>query len=363
MKKYCFVLLCTILCLVGCSTNERTQTSSISEETESASISDIAEEVELEEDPLQGMVRSPFTGLYVEETLARRRPMAIMINNLHKALPQSGIGQADIYYEALAEGEITRIEAIFQSFSGEKIGPVRSARDYFTYFALDHDAVYVHHGGSETGYSAIRNRSLDHFDGMHDTIAFWRDQERMNQPGMYEHSSYISSSGLEESWKNRGIRRELPENYNPMFDFYEQQTIPDGEEAEDICVPYSYYQISEFLYDLSTGLYRRIQSGQDQIDDITGKTLQVSNVIIQFANISIVDSVGRRAIDLVGSGEGLLFTGGKQKKVMWKKEAWNVPTQWTFEDGSPVILNPGKTWICVYSKDQADQVTTARKED
>lgn len=302
-----------------------------------------------EEPSFEGMAINPLTGLYIDEDVAKRRPFAVMINNLHKALPQSGIGQADLYYETLAEGEITRIVAVFQDFDAEKIGPVRSARDYFTYFALDNDAFFIHHGGSQTGYGAIKSRGLDSLDGMADK-AFWRDQARLNTAGMYEHSSYTDAQDLIESVEAKGYKMER--SVEAMFTFYDEDTALGGAalNATDVVIPFSSYQVSEFVYDEDKMLYKRIQSGDEQIDDLTGEAITVKNVIIQQTEISVIpgDDAGRRNVDLVGSGEGIFITNGKARNITWEKDDYSTPTKWYDEKGENLKINTGKTWICVY---------------
>ena len=148
---------------------------------------------EEEEDPgpdLTGLAMNPLTGHYIDEDLAWRRPLAVVINNINQALPQSGIAQADVIYEVLAEGGVTRLVAIYKEMDAEKIGPVRSTRHYFLDFALNHDAVLVHHGGSPQGYAAISNMGAANLDGMHIVRAFFRDPARAAIPRMIEHSSF-----------------------------------------------------------------------------------------------------------------------------------------------------------------------------
>ena len=347
MKRFLVFLICAgMVFSAGCgkkkTENTATQPKIETKEPEKA-------EPPKEEPSFEGMAINHLTGLYIEEDVAKRRPFAVVINNLHKALPQSGIGQADIYYETLAEGEITRIVAVFQDFDAEKIGPVRSARDYFTYFALDNDAFFIHHGGSETGYGAIRNRGLDSLDGMTDK-AFWRDQARLNTAGMYEHSSYTDAQDLMESVEAKGYR--MDRDIEPMFTFYDEDTALGGAaiNATDVAIPFSSYQVSEFVYDEDTRLYKRIQSGEEQIDDLTCEALTVKNVIIQQTEISIIpdDDAGRRNVDLVGSGYGVFITNGKARNITWEKEDYSTPTKWYDEKGEKLKMNAGKTWICVY---------------
>ncbi|MCC6094085.1 MAG: DUF3048 domain-containing protein, partial [Eubacterium sp.] len=109
-----------------------------------------------------GQMYSYLTGEPVDITAGSRRPIAIMINNLQPAVPQSGINQADLLYEIQVEGSITRLMAVFQNPDNiGKIGPVRSARPYFVYFAMDNEAVYSHYGWSQQAQDLITSQNME----------------------------------------------------------------------------------------------------------------------------------------------------------------------------------------------------------
>ncbi|MCL2397786.1 MAG: DUF3048 domain-containing protein, partial [Defluviitaleaceae bacterium] len=176
----------------------------------------------------EGVAVSRLTGLYICEEAARRRPFAVVYNNESRGLPQMGLMQADIIYEVLAEGSITRVIAIFQDFDAEMIGPIRSARHYFTNFALDSGAVFVHHGASTQGYNAIRNLGLDNIDGMRfDGTVFWRDADRRRERGL-EHSSFTSAERLMNVAEQLNLDMVAPD-YLGMFEFFEEPTAPRPE--------------------------------------------------------------------------------------------------------------------------------------
>lgn len=164
----------------------------------------------VEEVSLEGLAKSPLTGLYIDEDAANRRPVAVMINNIKVALPQSGISKADLIYETLAEGEITRLVAVFQELEAEKIGPVRSIRDYYFNISFDHDAIIIHHGGSPQAFEAIRTlrpSNLNTLSGL-ESIVTWRDPERRRQRGMLEHSLYTSGEKILAGWNSVKYRIE-----------------------------------------------------------------------------------------------------------------------------------------------------------
>ena len=302
---------------------------------------------------LTGLALNRLTGEYINEEIAARRPVAVVINNLIKALPQSGIGQASMYHEVLAEGNITRIIAVFQDFDAAKIGPIRSMRHYFLDFALDHDAIFAHHGRSPQGLSALKNLNIDNIEGLNvDGTYYFRDPARYSIPGMKEHSSYTSAENL---WKyindKAKYRTERAADYTGLFQFYEEPTAPAGGEAaaNKVTVLYAGSFAPFFTYDPETRLYAREEYGEPQIDALTGEQLTVTNVIVQNAKVNFIpgDTEGRRDVLLVAGGTGTLFTNGVAVPVSWSKSSHAAPTVWLDAEGNPLTLNVGKTWVCV----------------
>jgi hypothetical protein len=281
------------------------------------------------------------------------RPYAVMINNHNKALPQSGIAQADIIEEVLAEGDITRLLAIFTITDAKKIGPVRSARHYFVDMALDYDAAFIHHGGSEKGYDILNALRIDRLDGMtYGGVYLWRDPARVNVPGMYEHSSYTDALNLSKAMDYLKYRKTLSDTYKLGFGFLENPgRIAQSLAATKITVPYTQHVSSEFTYDVTTNKYYKTTGGKSHIDDQTGEQLAFENVIIQYATISLIpnDDAGRRDVKLVGQGSGLLATGGGYVPIKWSKASHRDPTVWQFESGADMLVNKGKTFIAILS--------------
>lgn len=121
-----------------------------------------------------------------------------MINNIKVACPQEGIAQADILYECLVEGGLTRLMAVISDYTSIGVlGSVRSARDYYIDMAQNHDAIYIHAGGSPQAYAELYARNIDYICGvnMYTPNTFYRDNTRMNQMG-YEHSLMTTGDGL-----------------------------------------------------------------------------------------------------------------------------------------------------------------------
>ena len=299
---------------------------------------------------------SRLTGLPIYEEYMYRRPFAAVINNSSRALPQSGVGTADIIYEVLAEGDITRLVGIFQSYVPEKLGPMRSARDYFVDFAFNHDATFIHHGASPGGYSRIWSLRVNNLDGMAlEGSVFWRDRtypEWAHNTGTrpFEHSSFTGNERLTAHLANRGIRDYWPEDADAFgFEFIQgSRPAVEGGQAYVVTVPFSALYYRRFIFDPETSLYMAENRHGQHMDAETGEQVGVSNILVQFTTMRVVDGEGRRVIDTVGEGTGHLISGGRYQPVRWAKDSHTDPMRWYFPDGTPLTLSPGRVWICVF---------------
>lgn len=301
----------------------------------------------------QNMVRSRLTGLYISEEAANRRPFALVFNNDQRALPQSGIGLADIVYEVLAEGITTRLIAVFQGggYELERVGPLRSTRQYFAYIPSEHDAIFVHHGGSIAGYNAIRSLDINAIDGMtFDGSTIWRDAQRRQTRGL-EHSSYTNIESLISRSELLGFSLVQNSDVQPIFSFFDEPTRLSHRTANVVHIPFAGSNTTVFTYNADTGLYYKQSFGQDFMDYETNNQVAVANVIVQITNISVIpnDAEGRRNVDMVGEGRGYLISYGTYMPITWRKLSANVPTQWFDENGQRLRLNPGQSWVSVIS--------------
>lgn len=292
-----------------------------------------------------------------------KRPVAIMLNNLKKSLPQEGLCSGDIYYECAAEGGITRIMMLVSDYENlGTVGSVRSSRDYFIDFIANHDAIYVHAGGSDLAYAKISWRGIANLDGvnMYLPSTFWRDTWRMNNVG-YEHSMMTSGEGIVAGIKQKGYRTELDENQVPMFNFYDEETDNQliGSPAPHVHMQSTSIQTVDFVYNEETGEYLRYQyNGMPHVDGTTDEQLSVKNVIILFTDISLIpgDAAGRLAVGTVGSGQGYYITNGKRKVINWSRETKTSTVHLEYRNGDELILNSGKTFICVVDDSVAGKI-------
>jgi len=306
------------------------------------------------DEPADHRPRSLLTGLPIEEAYLTRRPIAVVINNLFPALPQSGIASADIIYEVLSEGDVTRLVGIFQSDVPEKIGPVRSARDSFVDFAFNHDAIFVHHGRSPDADTRLRNTRITNLDGMAlEGTVFWRDRsypEWHSNTGRrpLEHSSYTSWERIARHMESRSIRDYVNDNPAYGFTFGVVPECPDAGVANIVTVPFSVPYIRTFIFDPEAGVYLVENRNGPLQDAETAEQVGVVNILIQLTTKRVTGSLGQRTVGTVGEGAGFLVTGGTYRPVRWAKDSHTAPMRWYFEDGSPLVLAPGVTWICVF---------------
>lgn len=294
---------------------------------------------------------NPLTGEPIEPEYESLRPVAVMLNNLKAAQPQLGISQADIIYEVTAEGGITRMVGIYQTLEGvELLGSIRSTRPYYIELALSHDALLVHAGGSQEAYADIRSWGVENMDGVRgtdDAEIFWRDADRRRNNG-YEHSLVTSGESIQTYIDGHFSAAHQSGYQNPQT-FAEDGTPAGGETAEHVSLRFSGYKTALFDYDAAGGRYLVSQYGKAHIDAATGEQVAAVNLLVLETNISVLDSEGRQRVRTTGEGSGTFFCGGKAVPIRWSREDRNQPFVYTLEDGSPLVLGQGKSYVCIIS--------------
>ncbi|MBP5309898.1 MAG: DUF3048 domain-containing protein [Lachnospiraceae bacterium] len=331
--------------------------------------------VETETDPAAEVVDedivSYFTGLPCTKEQQQHRPLAVMLNNIKEGCPQSGTSEASIIYECPVEGRITRLMGIFEDYEHvEKIGSIRSCRDYFVFLANEYDCIYCHFGQA-TPYVGdyLNSDGVDNISGAVSGIerpatnTFYRVSERKAP-----HNVYINTQGLLEDIEKFGYRTTLREGYTPKFTY-----LKDGDNAYSndpsatVLYPggketgkangFSTVQ-SRFEYNAEDGKYYRFQYGSEHIDEVTGQQLKFDNVIFQYCHGEVRDVHDYLAFGCHGDNgyKVQVFTQGKMKEGTWKRTEDTLPATYTDYDGNPIPLTPGKTWVCIIWNDYADDV-------
>lgn len=285
-------------------------------------------------------VVSPLTGMKVLKEDINRQPVVVTIDNSPAARPQSGIGKADIVYEMLAEGPITRLMAVFLDQDSPQVGPVRSARSYFIKSALEYEPIYVHAGGSDQAFNDIAKYEVQDLDGLNvGGKVFWRSNDRKAP-----HNLYTSTTQLRKAAANKG--------YEKNKDLHPFKFLKDGEEnPAGVKVPYLTIQLLggaleiTYKYESSSDSYLRFNGKAPHRDDLTGRQIKAKNVIVQFVNTRVIDESKHRSMELIGEGKMLFFSQGKLYRGTWSKDSARAQTTFHTDDGTELKLNPGQTWI------------------
>jgi len=266
------------------------------------------------------------------------RPIAVMIENSEGARPQTGLDKASIVYEVLAEGGITRFLAVYTEQESEIVGPVRSARPYFVSKSLEHQAIYVHVGGSEEAYSFIKEERIDDINEFIDFQPFWRSKDR-NPP----HNLYTSTIKLRSEANKLGYI-EMIKKQDYQFET-DQNEVLNGIAANIISIPYNSIYTVTYHYDPESLKYLRFMNNEKHIDAESKEQISVDNIIVQFVPTKVIDDEGRLSMDFVGEGKGLVFFKGQSEEIIWRKEDMQARTSFYSEQGDRIALMPGNIWL------------------
>lgn len=318
----------------------------------------IGEAVEEPEIPVN---QNLLTGLGdLSEEAIGKRPVAVMVNNVQKAMPQYGIGQADLIFEIPVEGDVTRFMALYGDYTKvPKICPIRSCRYYFPAISQGFDAFYVNWGIDETVSDYLKSLNMDQIEGITNTGGlFGRDQDKRNQGYALEHTGYFDGTQFASYIETKGLRTDLKEDKKePAFSFngMEEQIKPASSDCTSIQINFG-SQSATFTYDAEKMQYLKQINGNPQIDAVTGEQLGFTNVFVLETEISIRDDVGHKNLDWDGStdAKGYYFSNGGMQPITWSKEEGNEDSYLTFYDetGNVLKINRGKSYIAFNYKDK-----------
>lgn len=324
----------------------------------------IDNEPKTQECPINGALYSKTQ----EENWKKRRPLGVMIENHTEARPQSGLSSADVVFEAVAEGGITRFLAIYYCQDAQYIGPIRSARIYFIRLlqGFGKNPLYAHVGGANTpgpadalGY--INELAWSSYNDLNQFSVpfpnFWRDYERLPDRAK-EHTVYSSTKKL---WQYAKVKRKLSnvdedgiswdKDYS-SWKFKDDTRLEERGTTSKIDFGFWNNLASDFSviwnYDKASNSYLRNNGGSSHIDKNNGKVLSAKNVIIMFAKESPANDGyegGHLLYKVIGSGDALVFQDGRVIKGTWIKETEEDQVKFYDSNDKEILMVRGQVWI------------------
>ena len=337
---------------------------------------DTENEVEDEEEPLIVPEKE------VQIFSGTDRAIAVMIDNHSGAWPQANLSKAYIVYEIIVEGGETRLMAVFKGQDLEKIGPVRSSRHYFLDYALENDAIYVHHGWSPQAQSDISKLGVNNINGIQESSKnFWRAKDKSAPHNLFTSTASILSIAERKGFKTTSTKESILKYVADEFKLsekYEKEvveevdaTVTDNEgnsasdsisteaktvamQATTITIPHSKLQTVKYEYNTETKTYTRYARKKLQTDYITGDSVTTKNIIITMCdNYTLTDTEnkGRQGLKNIGTFDGYYITNGEAIKIKCTKTDRDEQTVYKDLEGNEINVNDGNTFINICPTD------------
>lgn len=299
------------------------------------------------------------------------RPLGIMIENHQESRPQSGLTKADVVYEAVAEGGITRFLAVFYCQDAEIVGAVRSARTYYLDFISEYGdyPLYAHVGGANTPGPAdalgqIREYGWQNYNDLNQFSigfpVFYRDYDRLGRTVATEHTMYSSTTRLWDYAKEeRGLSNvdEDGNSWNEDFTYYDyKDDAAEGSRPSSQSISYNPWDgYNDYLvawnYDKATNSYLRMNAGEPHLDLNNNEQISAKNVVVLFMRESRANDGYEGNLHLIygtkGQGKAIVFQDGKEIEANWSKKNRTSRLLITDSRGQEIKYNPGLTWFSV----------------
>lgn len=280
-------------------------------------------------------IYSSLTGRQVSTVAATTMPVtAVMIENSPEARPQSGLKQAGVVYEAVAEGGITRFIALYQQEKPELIGPVRSLRAYYLDWAAPYQASIAHVGGSDNALDRVRNGNYRDLDQFFNAGSYWRASDRYAPHNVYTNFEQLDALNASKNYTESSFSS-FPRT--------------DGKTAEEpnatsISVNFSSASFNtSYTYNAETNNYARSLADEPHNDREQGQ-ITPDVVVVLKTTTAVRDSSGYEDVVTTGGGQAYVFQNGTVTEVTWKKEQ-DGPLELVDGENKPISLNRGQTWI------------------
>jgi hypothetical protein len=288
----------------------------------------------------------PLTGLVAPSPAAtERRVMSVKIENLPAARPQTGLNSADVVYESVVEGGITRFNLLFQSTIPKVVGPVRSARLSDVWIVPQYHAVFFYSGSSSLVGSRLRRAKLNKLPQGTAPAPYFRT----SRPA--PHNLYMSMS---QAWAEVKKHHMKTKAITPKFKFGSASTFESATAVKSVYIPLSSFNNVTWTYSKKRDVFLRQNNHVAHRDGATGKQVVADNVIVVWAKYTQagMDKHGGMTwdIDLGGTGRATVFRNGSAYNCKWVASRTDPP-QFVDRNGQPVRLTPGNSWIEVVPLD------------
>lgn len=294
------------------------------------------------------------------DKLWQRLPLVISIDNNERSRPSSGLSQAELVYEIVAEDGITRFLAVYWRNDAEKLMPVRSARVFHLPIALELDGILVHYGLAAPKRETLIDvnvretlkilpvRNIDGGQG-HDSGPFFRD---LRPNYTMEHTAYTNTDMIRIAAEERGWHGP------PQFDPWLFKDDPDADfqipSAPNIHLSFGRSNLPaydvQWTYDKTTNSYFRSQGGRSARDEVSGGQLTAKNIVVQFVNVEYLEQ-NMQLPSMVGEGKAIIFQDGQAIEGTWKKLTYQSRTRYFHSNSHEIKFNRGTTWLEIASTD------------
>ncbi len=291
-------------------------------------------------------------GLFITDAtfkeLMKTAPVAVMVNNHVAARPQTNLTQADLVYETLAEGGISRYMAVYWQNPVSEVGPIRSVRQYYLEWLSEYNAIFIHDGyASSTDLRVDAGGNIWRY-GIRDiaTQGAWRDHTRYAPHNEYSSVANAMNIGIKKSWvgfpsgfetwkfKNDALKKDRGTMKEVSIKFHERLNNGGLYDAK-------------WVYDIDTNSYARFIGGQPDLDKANNQQIHAKVVIIQMVNlIPTGDDKGHIIIETMGEGDATILFDGKVIEGKWKKKSRTERTFFFDKAGNQIEFNRGLIWIC-----------------
>jgi hypothetical protein len=274
------------------------------------------------------------------ENVVERAAIAVKIENASVAYPLSGLEKADLVFEEVVEGGITRFMAVYHCADAVKAGPVRSARLVDPAIMTPITRILAFSGGNRPVLAALRDNDVVMVTESDAGSAM----RRIPRPGITSEHTLYADSGK--------VRRVAAERFDdpPGDDSYSFGDLPEGaKKAATVTITFG--ASNTVTYRWQDGRWLRSQNGAPFIVE-SGAQIGVDNILIEEHEIdlskTIVDPAGNPSVeiaDVTGSGRAVLFRDGRAFRGRWVREAVDDPVRFETRSGDEMVLHPGTTWV------------------